>query len=129
MAMVFTLASTLKDSAEMLIYERATAEEQEAEAGRRREEEKEMEKFRGELVNRERFLDWRDTFFAEKAAAKQKIADDEEAEGKRGQRSNTKAEEKKLSGREMWESGLVGHGDEEEGEDESIDVAKLKLVN
>ena len=130
MAMVFTLASTLKDAAETLMHERASAEERALEAVKREEEEKEMEKFRGELVNRERFLDWRNRFFAEKAAAKQRVVDDEEAEGKRGQRANTKVEEKKLTGKDLWERGLVGNADdEEEGDDEAIDVSKLKLGN
>lgn len=127
MAMVFTLTSTLKEAAESLIHERATRKDQEREALLRQEEEKEMEKFRGELVNRERFLEWRAGFVAEKEAEKKRLLEEEEAEGKRGQKSNAKPEEKKLTGRELWERGLAGNVDEDE--EEGVDISKLKLGN
>ena len=130
MAMVFTLTSTLKEAAENLILERATKKDKEREDQLRMEEEVEMEKFRGELVTGERFIEWRDRFKREAEDAKRKIVEDEEAEGKRGQKANVKAEEKKLTGKELWERGLAGNADEEEEEgEETVDIAKLKLAN
>jgi uncharacterized protein YdiU (UPF0061 family) len=128
MAMVFTLASTLKDAAETLIVERATAKDQEREALLRQEEEKEMEKFRGELVTKERFAEWLVNFSKEMEEAKRKAVEDEEAEGKKAQKAAPKEVERKLTGRELWERGLAGNADEEDEED-SIDVSKLKLGN
>ncbi|KAI5855683.1 ubiquitin-conjugating enzyme/RWD-like protein [Tricharina praecox] len=130
MAMVFTLTSTLKEAAENLILERATKQDKAREDQLRLEEEKEMEKFRGELVTSERFIEWRDRFKREAEEAKRKIVEDEEAEGKRGQKANIKVEEKKLTGKELWERGLAGNADEEEEEgEETVDIAKLKLSN
>lgn len=126
MAMVFTITSMLKESAENLMHERATKKDQEREATLRQEEEKEMEKFRGELVTKERFIEWRKKFMEEREAAKKKAVEDEEAEGKRGQKKNPTAEEKKLTGKELWERGLAGNVDDDE-EEEGIDIAKLKL--
>jgi hypothetical protein len=130
MAMVFALASTLKEAAEGLMNERVLQKQQERDAEARQEEEKEMEKFRGELVTRERFVEWRRQFMQEKEDARRKISEDEEAEGKRGQKANVKEVEKKLTGRELWERGLVGAIDDEEGDDDEgnvMDLQKLKL--
>jgi hypothetical protein len=128
MAMVFTLASTLKDAAETLIVERATAKDQEREALLRQAEEIEMEKFRGELVTKERFAEWLANFSKEVEEAKRKAVEDEEAEGKKAQKATLKEVERKLTGRELWERGLAGNADEEE-EDDVVDVSKLKLGN
>ncbi|TGZ82906.1 RWD-domain-containing protein [Ascodesmis nigricans] len=125
MPMVFTLASTIKDAAETLLGKRADEAEAEREAKIRKEEEKENEKFHGELVTKERFLAWREGFVKEKREAEEKKAADLEAEaGAKG-----KAKEKKLTGKELWERGMVGDvGDEEEG-DELVDgVGKLKVA-
>jgi len=131
MAMVFTLTSTLKEAAETLINDRAAKELQVREAELRREEEKEMDKFRGELVTKQRFIAWRAKFMAEREEEKRKVHEEEEAEGKRGQKSNPKAEERKLTGRDLWEKGLVGNVEdfEEDGGEESADVSKLKIGN
>lgn len=126
MAMIFTLASTLKDNAETLLSDRADKADKEREAILRKEEEKENEKFHGELVTRERFLEWRERFMREKREAEEKLAEAEvEAAAKT---KGTK--EKKLTGKELWERGMVGDiGDEEgEGDDALADgVGKLKV--
>ncbi|KAA8909209.1 ubiquitin-conjugating enzyme/RWD-like protein [Sphaerosporella brunnea] len=127
MAMVFTLTSTLKDAAETLIVDRATAKDREREALLRQEEEKEMEKFRGELVTRERFAEWLVNFEKETEELKRKALEEEEAEGKKTQKAAAKETEKKLTGRELWERGLAGNAEEEEDEEDTIDVSKLKL--
>lgn len=84
--MIFSLATTLKESAETLISDRANAVEKKREDHMRKEEEKEMEKFRGTLVTRERFMAWVTEFKEE--AARKAMAEKEQLEaeekGKRG---------------------------------------------
>lgn len=86
MAMIFSLATTLKESAETLISDRAHAIEKKREDHLRKEEEKEMEKFRGTLVTRERFMLWVAEFKEE--ATRKAVAEKEQLEaeekGKRG---------------------------------------------
>jgi ParB-like chromosome segregation protein Spo0J len=128
MAMVFTLVSTLKEAAEALIEERQKAEEQAREVAARKAEEEENRKFHGTVVTPESFLEWRSKFRKE-MEEKEKLRKEEEesdAKGKKG-----KVEEKKLTGRQLWERGLVGKGDEEEleGEDAVEAVSKLKVTD
>ena len=129
MAMVFTLTSTLKEAAETLIHERAAAADREREEKARIEEEKDMEKFRGELVTKERFIEWRQRYLREKEEKKKKEEEDIEEAGKKGQTKNKVEEVKKLTGRQLWERGLAGGEgeDEDEGEDGTPDVAGLKV--
>ncbi|CAK1354876.1 unnamed protein product [Cercospora beticola] len=117
MQMVFTLHSTLKETAEQLILERHQAVIAVLDAEKARIEEEENKRFEGEKVTRESFLAWRDKFQKEMA---------EEAERKR---LELEAEEKKkrggkdlkevLTGRQLWEQGLAGKtaDDEDEGDD------------
>lgn len=118
-AMIFTLVSTLKDAAEVLITERQQAvqalkdvEAQEAEA-------EENRKFEGEKVTRETFLAWRERFREEMEQEKARRAAEIEAEEKK--KRGGKAEEKKLTGKQLWQQGLVGKVDEED-EDDGEDV-------
>lgn len=86
MAMIFSLVTTLKESAETLISDRAHAIEKTREDHLRKEEEKEMEKFRGTLVTKERFMVWVAEFKEE--AVRKAVAEKEQLEaeekGKRG---------------------------------------------
>lgn len=102
MAMIFSLATTLKESAETLLSDRANAVEKEREDHLRKEEEKEMEKFRGTLVTRERFMEWV-TKFKEEAAKKalaEKEKEEAEEKGKRGGGGGGAVKEKRLTG--LW---------------------------
>jgi hypothetical protein len=127
MAMIFTLVSTLKDCAEQLIAERQS----EIQAGKDREaakvQEEEDRKFHGTAVTRESFLEWRDKFRREMAEEEERKREEKEAEDKK---KRVAKEEKKLTGKQLWEGGLAGKGEEEE-EDEDVleDVEKLKLEN
>ena len=119
MAMVFTLVSALKDAAEQLMADRQTSKNEVQEQAVRKAEEEENRKFFGTKVTRERFIEWQAKFkveMEEKAAQKR---EEEEAEEKKkaGGRSAARAEEKKMTGKELWERGLAGkEGDvEEEG--------------
>lgn len=117
MAMVFTLVATLKDSAEMLMADRARQEQDILDVAQREKEEIENRKFHGEKVTRERFLEWHKKFKAEMAEQEKTRKDEEETEALKGKKA--KVEEKKLTGRQLWEKGLVGKG-EEEGEMDAI---------
>jgi hypothetical protein len=128
MAMVFTLVTTLKDAAEVLISDRARQVEEQKEVLARKKEEEENRKFHGTVVNKERFLAWRDKFRKEMEEAEQKARDEEEADDKK--RRGGRAEEKKLTGKQLWERGLVGKVDEEDydGEDAVAAVERLKVA-
>ena len=122
-AMIFTLVTTLKESVETLIADRLNAVQEAEEAEKRKEEEKEDEKFHGEKVTRERFLEWSEKFKKEMEERKAEEERKEEEENKRG--AKAKKDEVKLTGKELWERGLVGK--EAEEEDEVVSgVAALK---
>ena len=125
MAMVFTLVSTLKESAEMLISQRREEVEATRVAEASRAEEEENRRFHGTQVNRETFFQWRDAFQKEMAQLDRKRQEEKELEDKR---KKTWKEDKKLTGRELWEKGLVGKADEEDvEEDVPLTLEKLKL--
>ena len=124
MAMVFTLVSTLKDGAELLITERANAIQALKEVEAQRIEEEENKKFQGEAVTRESFLAWREKFRREMAEEEQRKAEEKEAEDKK----KKVKEEKRLTGKELWQQGLIGKiDDDEEGTDALAGMEKLKL--
>lgn len=126
MAMVFTLVTVLKDSAELLITERQNAKQALADIEAAKAEEEENKKFQGEAVTRESFLAWRERFRKEMAEEAKRREEEREAEDKK---KRITKEEKKLTGKELWERGLVGKvdedGDDEEGEE--VDIDKLRI--
>ncbi|KAJ5564816.1 hypothetical protein N7513_001058 [Penicillium frequentans] len=126
MAMVFTLVSALKESAEALMLERANAVQVEREKVAAKLEEIENAKFRGTPVNRETFLEWMAKFQKEIADEEQRQKEEKEAEDKK---KRSGKEEKKLTGRQLWERGLAGKGDyDEEDEDAMPTIDKLKVT-
>jgi hypothetical protein len=127
MAMVFTLVTTLKDAAEVLISDRIRQAEEAREVLVREKEEEENRKFHGSLVNTERFLEWREKFRKDMEEKERKAREDDEAEEKK--KRGGKAEEKRLTGRQLWERGLVGKVDEEDidGEDAVAALERLKV--
>ncbi|KAI9670547.1 MAG: hypothetical protein M1831_005767 [Alyxoria varia] len=125
MAMVFTLVSALKENAESLIAERLQVVQAEKDKEAAKAEEEEDRKFHGESVTRESFLAWRETFQNEMEELERRRQEDKEAEDKK---KKVPKEEKKLTGRELWEKGLAGKMEEDdEGEDivESMEITKL----
>lgn len=116
MAMVFSLYSVLKDAAEQLIAERKAVKQNEHEMELRKAEAEENRKFEGEKVTRESFLAWRDKFRQELADDKARQLAEVEAEEKK---KRGKVEEKKLTGKQLWEQGLAGKtiAEEDDGED------------
>jgi hypothetical protein len=124
--MVFTLVTALKDNAEQLIAERAQAAETRRETEIRKAEEEENKKFVGTPVTRETFLEWRDKFRLEIEEQKKREMEEKEAEDKK---KRGVKEEKKLTGKELWEKGLAGKvEEEEEGEDALEAVEQLKIA-
>ena len=103
MEMIFTLTTTLKESAEEMLNTRAREKENKREEEIRKEEEKEMEKFRGTLVTRERFMEWRDKFFAEieENKRREKEKEDEEKNKKGG---GSAVKEKRMTGKNHFPS-------------------------
>lgn len=126
MAMVFTLVSTLKESAELLMAERANAVQAEKEMAAAQAEEEENKKFQGTPVNRETFTEWNARFQKEIQEEEQRQREEKEAEDKK---KKTGKEEKKLTGRQLWEQGLAGKGDYDEGDEDGMPaVDKLKVT-
>jgi hypothetical protein len=127
MAMIFTLVTVLKDSAELLITERQNAKQALADIEAARLEEEENKKFQGEAVTRESFIAWRARFMKEQEDDEKRAIEEKELEDKK---ARIKKEEKKMTGRELWEKGLVGKVDEDEDEDEdAVDIEKLKIAS
>jgi hypothetical protein len=125
MAMVFTLVSALKESAETLMSDRANAVEAEREQVRAKAEEEENRKFQGTPVNRETFLEWNARFQQEIRDEEQREREEKEAEDKK---KRSGAQEKKLTGRQLWEQGLAGKADYDEGDEDAMPaVDKLKV--
>lgn len=114
MAMVFTLVSTLKESAEQLVAERreaAVKEQEEASLAAEREENK---KFHGTQVTPETFLKWREGFLKEMEEERAREEEERVAELKKARVK----EPVKLTGRQLWEGGLAGKDDHEDGDDD-----------
>ncbi|KAJ4989981.1 rwd domain-containing protein [Stagonosporopsis vannaccii] len=122
MAMIFTLVTVLKDTAELLISERQNAKQALADMEAAKAEEEENRKFQGQAVTRESFLKWREAFRAEMEEKKRVAEEEKEAEDRK---KRIVKEERKLTGKELWQQGLVGKGDDE-GEDEGADLQAMK---
>lgn len=124
MAMVFTLVSTLKDAAETLIQQRKDVVEKENEERLLAAEREENKKFQGTPVTRETFLKWRDDFMKEMEDNRIREEEERLAELKKAKVK----EPVKLTGRQLWESGMVGKGIEEDEEDAPAEgVEKLDI--
>ncbi|ORX95404.1 RWD domain-domain-containing protein [Clohesyomyces aquaticus] len=124
MAMVFTLVSTLKDLAELLVQERKTAQQALKEIEAQKIEEEENRKFHGTAVTRESFLAWREKFRRQLQEEEQRRLEEKEIDDKKKKIK----EEKRLTGKELWQGGLAGKGGEEdEGEDALAGMEKLKI--
>lgn len=118
--MIFTLISALKESAESLIADRVGAVQEAQDKEAAKAEEAENAKFHGEVVTRERFLEWRRGFREEREREREE--EERRREGEEGRRGRVRVEEGRLSGRMLWERGLVGKVDEEEGDGDGEDA-------
>ena len=121
-AMIFTLVSTLKDSAELLISERQASKQALKEIEAQKAEEEENRKFHGTAVTRESFLKWREKFRQEMKEEAERREQEREDEMKR----KKVKEERRPTGKELWQSG-VAKGEEDEGDGMEEAVEKLKI--
>ncbi|OGM49095.1 RWD domain protein (Gir2) [Aspergillus bombycis] len=129
MAMVFTLVSALKENAEQLMSERVNAVHAEKEKEAAKAEEEENRKFQGTAVTRETFIEWLEKFKAEMEEEEKRQREEKDAEDKKANKKSPAKEEKKMTGRQLWETGLAGKADlDEEGEDALPDVEKMKIA-
>ncbi|CAK7204664.1 hypothetical protein SEUCBS139899_007423 [Sporothrix eucalyptigena] len=140
MAMVFTIVSALKDAAEQLIitrHENAVKVQEEAALAAEREENK---KFHGTAVTPESFVKWQTEFLKEMAEKRKRDEEQQAAElakkskGGAGAGGFTNKDGSKLTGRQLWEQGLVGKVDDDDDAEEeesdaapTADVQKLKI--
>lgn len=114
--MIFTLIQAIKDGAEAHVAERIAAADRADNDRRRQEEAAEEAKFTGEKVTRERFAEWHARFRARLKEEEDRAREEREAAtgggGKKGGAGG--AAQERLTGRELWERGLVGKGEEED---------------
>lgn len=128
MAMVFTLVSALKESAELLMAERANAAQALKEMEAAKAEEEENRKFEGTAVTVQSFLEWHERFKKEMEEEEQRKREEKEAEDRKN-RKPVARDEKKLTGKQLWERGLAGKGDFDEDEEDSMPaVDKMKIA-
>ncbi|KFZ15103.1 hypothetical protein V501_02864 [Pseudogymnoascus sp. VKM F-4519 (FW-2642)] len=125
MAMVFTLVSTVKDEAEQIIQERQAVLMQEHVKRVMAIEAEENKKFHGTPVNIETFAKWRDAFRKEMDDIEQAEREVEEAAEKK--RNRGKETEVKLTGRQLWESGMAGKADEDDDLEDAAVAAMEKV--
>jgi hypothetical protein len=126
MAMVFTLVSSVKDGAELLISERRKAAQAVREVAAAKAEEEENRKFHGTPVTRDTFLAWREKFREELAEEERRRKDELEAEELKKKKSAR--EEVRITGRQLWERGLAGKAGEED-EDGGTDALAEAVAN
>ncbi|ELR07453.1 hypothetical protein VC83_02713 [Pseudogymnoascus destructans] len=125
MAMIFTLVSTVKDAAEQIIQERQEVLKQEHVKRVMAIEAEENKKFHGTPVNIETFSKWRDAFRKEMDDIEQAEREVEEAAEKK--RNRGKETEVKLTGRQLWESGMAGKADEDDDLEDAAVAAVEKV--
>lgn len=128
MAMVFTLVSTLKDSAGELITERQAAAREEHEKRILAAEMEENKKFHGTPVTPETFARWRLQFRKEMEEMKDREEEAEEAAEKKKTRGRETLE--RLTGKQLWERGLAGKVEDEyeEGEDDALPIDGMEKM-
>ena len=124
MAMIFTLISALKENTEQLILERQNAAQAIKDEEAHRQEEAENAKFHGEAVTRDSFLAWREKFRAE--MEENRLKDEADRESELGKKK-IKMEEK-MTGKQLWEKGLVGKIEEDEDAGEAGEVDGLERL-
>ncbi|KAG6363109.1 hypothetical protein INS49_008204 [Diaporthe citri] len=125
MAMVFTLVTTVKEEAEQVAIKAREDQLKAHEEAALEAERKENEKFQGTAVTRESFLSWREGFLKEMEEQRQKEEEERLAEMKKAKIK----EPARMTGRQLWESGLAKGEEIDDGDDDAPaeDLAKLKV--
>lgn len=129
MAMVFTLVSMLRELAELLMADRQRQQDEVRDMAARKAEEEANRKFYGTKVTKERFLEWQAKFKKESEERARIQREEEEADDKKkgASKASAKADEKRMSGRQLWERGLAGKEVDIDGEDLTESVKELKV--
>jgi hypothetical protein len=130
MAMIFALVDSLKQSAELLIADRQAAVQAMKEFEAAKADEEENRKFHGTAVTKESFLKWRTRFQREMEEEERRRQEERDTDEKSKKKAGTK-EEKRLTGKQLWERGLAGRGDYDEGDDDLLPekLEKLDVVS
>ncbi|KAI0025333.1 RWD-domain-containing protein [Xylariomycetidae sp. FL0641] len=123
MAMVFTLVTTLTEAAEALIASRREAAARAREEVALEAERKENAKFHGTPVTPETFMKWREGFLAEMEERRRREEEERAAELKKARVK----EPVRLTGRQLWERGLAGKGEDDEDDVPTEGVERLKV--
>lgn len=123
MAMVFTLVTTLKEAAEQLVLDRREVVAKVREEALLAAEREENKKFHGTPVTPETFWKWREGFLKE---MEEKRLNEEEEKLAELKKAKVK-EPVRLTGRQLWERGLVGKVDEDEEDIPTEQIEKLKV--
>lgn len=118
LAMVFTLASHLRESLTTFIQRRVSELEAEASARREAEIEAEAEKFRGTAVTADRFSEWRRTFETEQRERERKEEDAKMQKMSAKEREEYKKMKAKPSGKQLFEKGGTLEEDESRYDDD-----------
>lgn len=124
MAMVFALVTTLKENAEQLVADRKADVAKAHEEALLAAEREENKKFHGTAVTRETFLKWREDFMKEMEEERIRLEEERLAELKKARVK----EEKKLTGKQLWERGLAGKVDDEDDGGLADGVESLKVA-
>ncbi|KAJ2158162.1 rwd domain-containing protein [Coemansia sp. RSA 552] len=103
MAMVFSMASNLKDIARDRLVDKTDALKRKREARLQKEIEADQAKFVGTPVTPENFLEWKRRFEAEMALDATRLADTASTDDKAPRRTTVKGSEGKLTGRQLFE--------------------------
>jgi hypothetical protein len=130
MPMVFTLVSTLKDNAEQLVAGRQADARKIQEQRLEELEKEENKKFHGTAVTPETFTSWSENFKREMEELRIKEEEAEEVIEKKKNRGKDTVVQ--LTGRQLWERGLVGKVEEEDEDDDDIPaeaVGQLKVTS
>lgn len=127
MVMIFTIVDTLKEGAQLLISERQAADRAMEEFEASQAEEEENRKFQGTTVTKETFLEWREKFRQEIAEEERKQREERELEEKKKKTAPPK-EAKRLTGRQLWESGVADKGDFDEDNETSLPAKVEKMA-
>ena len=127
MVMIFTIVDTLKEGAQLLISERQASDRAVEEFEAAKAEEEENRKFQGTAVTRETFIEWREKFRQEMAEEERRRQEEKEFEDKKKKIAPPK-EAKKLTGKQLWESGVAGKEDYDDEDDDTSLPAKVEKM-
>jgi hypothetical protein len=124
MAMIFTLVSAVKEAAEELIRERKATALKAHEETLREAEREENKKFHGTPVTPESFTKWREDFIQEMEELRVREEEERTAELKKARVK----EPTRMTGKQLWEKGLVGKAELEDEDDDYLPVEGIEKL-